>query len=80
MFRVIVVGGVALAACGGSTQVPGGDGGTPGDAAPDASDAAEDFPSELPTILDSGPAPDTGHVGDASVDADAGFPHEAPSP
>jgi hypothetical protein len=80
MFRVIVLGGIALAACGGSTQVPAGDGGTPGDAPADATDAAEEFPSELPAIVDSGPNADVRRVGDASVDADSGFPQEGPPP
>ncbi len=85
MFRVIVMGGFALAAaCGGSTQ-PTGDAGNPADGpAGDAADAAEEFPSELPAMIDSGPQPDAGHgtdaAGDGATDADAGFPQEAPAP
>ena len=64
LFRVIVLGGLALVsheACGGQTT---------GDA---GSDATEEFPSELPAYLDVG-------VQDAnSNDAPEEFPSELPS-
>ena len=93
MFRVIVLGGVALVgaqACGG--QESSG----PADASTDAtSEEGTDtyFPGELPVFVDSGTidtAPetfpgelpvfvDTGtDAGDADGDTEDGFPHEAP--
>jgi hypothetical protein len=64
LFRVIVLGGLALVsheACGGQTSSDAG------------SDATEDFPSELPTYVDVG-VQDTG-----TTDAPEEFPSELPS-
>ena len=65
LFRVIVLGGLALVsheACGGQTSTDAG------------SDATEDFPSELPAYVDVG-VQDT-----SSNDAAEEFPSELPSP
>ena len=67
LFRVIVMGGLALVsheACGGSTTSDAG------------SDAAEEFPSELPTPVDA----NFQDVQDAGSDAVEEFPSELPSP
>lgn len=68
LFRVIVLGGIALVsheACGGQTTI--------GDA---GGDAAEEFPSELPTFIEAG----LEDVHDASIqDAAEEFPSELPT-
>ncbi len=67
LYRVIVLGGLALVsheACGGTT--------TTGDA---GSDAAEEFPSELPTPTDAS----FQDVHDASADVAEEFPSELPT-
>lgn len=67
LFRVIVMGGLALVsheACGGSTTTDAG------------SDAAEEFPSELPSPIDA----NVQDVQDAGSDAVEEFPSELPSP
>lgn len=69
MFRVLVLGGIALVAvenaCGGQTQ--------PADGGTDAAQNPDTFPSELPVMAEAGPP-------DASDDADAAdaFPSELP--
>lgn len=60
MFRVIVLGGVALVgACGGSIATGTKDSGFPSELGPPGIDAGADapdtsFPSELPVVVDSG--------------------------
>ena len=71
MFRVIVLGGVALVGACGGTIATGNDSGFPSELKPPGSDAAADapdtsFPSELPVMVDAGP-PDTSIV-DANKD------------
>jgi hypothetical protein len=64
LFRVIVLGGLALVsheACGGQTTTDAG------------SDATEEFPSELPAYIDV-------NVQDAASDAVEEFPSELPTP
>jgi hypothetical protein len=78
MFRVIVLGGIAIVgaqACGGSESTSGGDA-TPSDGAADTS-IDTNFPSELPSFIDTGTADS-----DASVDTNTTpetFPGELPS-
>ena len=62
MFRVIVLGGVALVGgCGGTVDTSTKDAGYPSELGPPAVDASSDtgpdvgFPSELPAQVDSGP-------------------------
>jgi len=72
LFRVIVLGGIALVGCGGDIA-PQQDAGVTKDAAADAPDVG--FPSELPSFVEAGPVP----VVDASTPiGDATFPPEAP--
>ena len=84
MFRVLVLGGLALIAaqdaCGGTTA-PGNDGGN------DAAQNPDSFPSELPVWVDAGVTPDaTTDAADETGASDAsgggldGFPSELPSP
>ena len=89
MFRVLVLGGVALTACGGAVTTPssGDDSGTTQDGFPTEGPAQVDaFPSETAQQVDAFPSEgpayvDTGvdAVVDASADADA-FPMEGPPP
>jgi len=83
MFRVLVLGGLALVAsqeaCG-TTTGPAGDGGS------DATQGADSFPSELPVQMEAGPNPNDAAseaAADAASDAPLGsdaFPSELPSP
>lgn len=56
MFRVIVLGGVALVgACGGNVITAGGKDASADAPGPDAALLDQGFPSELPAMIDAGP-------------------------
>ena len=74
LFRVIVLGGIALVGCGGDI-VPQQDAGPAADASGDASDDVA-FPSELPSFVDAGPVPVV-DAGAPDGDAAPSFPGEA---
>jgi len=87
MFRVLVLGGIALTACGGSVTTPssGTDSGTGQDGFPQEGPAQPDaFPSETAQQVDAFPSEGPAYI-DAGVDsaADGGsdaFPQEGPAP
>jgi hypothetical protein len=82
MFHVLVLGGVALVGCGGSTSA--GPDKSAGDAAPtDASTADEFFPAETANVAyDAGgsPGPEDAGTDRAEPLGDAHFPSELPPP
>jgi hypothetical protein len=83
MFRVLVLGGLAL-----TSQEACGSTGSPADAGSDTAQNADSFPSELPAFMDANVGGDAtdgattgedGSTGDATSSQD-GFPQEGPPP
>ena len=85
MFRVLVLGGLAL-----TSQEACGSTGSPGDAGSDSSQNADSFPSELPVYVEAStsdsPSSNDGATGDDSstigdaTNGNDGFPQEGPPP
>jgi hypothetical protein len=83
MFHVLVLGGLALVGCGGSTA--GGSDKATGDAEPSDARSAEDgFPSETASEADASGLPEssdaTTHPGDAAFSSDLPPPSDAQAP